>query len=155
TATSLTDIGKRAASIGVASDQFMGLSAAAKRAGVDTDQFAMFLARGSGKIAAGSKDVRTALDAVGLSIADLQGMSPDQQFITEADALARVADAGDRAHLAQQLWGKEFAKMLPVLQIGGGEMQKFVDKQKRMGLALSDTDMDKLMKVRQSMPKVQ
>jgi len=47
-----------------------------------------------------------AFQQLGLNITDLQKMSPDQQFMTIANALANVTDKTQQSALAQAVLGK-------------------------------------------------
>ena len=58
------------------------------------------------------------LDALGLSVKDFEGLNPDQQFNVFADALSGVDDAGQKAALAQEIFGRAGAELLPLLSEG-------------------------------------
>ncbi|QEL18528.1 hypothetical protein [Limnoglobus roseus] len=151
----LSDIGRQAKSIGVAADQFMGLSAAAKGAGIEQDQFSKLLLKGSATIASGSAAAVKGLAAIGLKLSDVQGLSADQQFYKIADGLKGVTDSGTKALVAQELFGKGAYDLLPVLAKGGDGLKSFVAQQKAMGTALSDKDMAAVERARSAMPKIQ
>src|SRR5579883_3429985 len=155
TADSLAAVGRQAKALGVASDQFMGLAKAAKIGGMETEQFYGFMSKMTANLSKGGPDVAAALNKVGLSINDIKDQSPDQQFIKISDALYRTADGGKRAELAQELFGKKFAQVLPIIDKSKGSLQGFIDKQVKLGTALKPVDMEKVMRVKESMPKVQ
>jgi hypothetical protein len=155
TINDLSKVGKQAQSIGVASDQFMGLGAAVKRVGIDTDTFTARLARMSSAISDGTPAASEALKKLGLDAANLKGMSPDKQLLTIADAFKNTGDQGAKASAAQHLFGKSFVDMMPVLSQGGAALQAFIDKQKEMGNALSNKDMDAVQKAKAAMPKIE
>jgi len=141
----LSAVGKQAAALGIASDTFMGLSAAAKQAGVEGEQFGTLLQKAQVKIAEGSPDVQAALSSVGLSLEQLRGKTPDQIFYAVADGMAGVSDQGARALAATKLFEEEGAKLLPVLGRGSAGLKEFVAQQKAMGAALSQSDMDSVL----------
>ena len=58
------------------------------------------------------------LDALGLSVADFEGLNPDEQFKLFATSLSGVEDAGERAALAQAVFGRAGAELLPLLLEG-------------------------------------
>ena len=151
----LAEIGRDAKSIGIASDQFMGLSAAAKNAGVEQKEFGALLQKSSAKIAGGSADAALALSKIGLSISDLKGMSPDQQFYAIADGLSKVQDSGTKAFVAQKLYEEQGLKLLPVLGKGSEALKSFVEQQKKMGAALGDKDMAAIERAKAAIPKIQ
>jgi hypothetical protein len=151
----LADVGKQAKTLGIAADQYMGLSAAAATAGLQQDQFAGLLQKSSAKIAGGSADAAAALKMIGLNISDLKGMSPDQQFYAVADGLKGVEDAGTKAFVAQKLYEEQGLKLLPVLGKGSEKLKEFVEQQKKMGTALSDKDMASVERAKAAIPKIQ
>jgi hypothetical protein len=66
------------------------------------------------KAAAGSKAETEALNELGLSLTDLQGLSPDQQFERIGEALGAIPDPAKRTALAMDLLGKSGTKILPM-----------------------------------------
>lgn len=59
-----------------------------------------------------------ALDNLGLSVEDLQGLSPEEQFMKLAGAIADVEDPSMRSALAQRIFGKAGTELLPMLSEG-------------------------------------
>jgi hypothetical protein len=150
--------GKVAASLGVSSDQFMGLGLAAKKAGVDQEQFAAVLGKMEGKVAqAAAKGGAYAesLSSIGLSAKQVAGMSADQQLLAISTAISTLPDAGQKAAAAIELFGEQGTKLLPMLTQGGAKLQEFADKQKSMGTAIGDGDMEAVSKAAAAIPKVQ
>ena len=66
----------------------------------------------------GLKTATDSLDALGISIASLEGLSPEQQFQAFANALAGVEDASTRAALAQDIFGRSGTELLPLFHPG-------------------------------------
>jgi hypothetical protein len=83
--------------------------------------------------AAGSKTARAAFDAIGVSVSELSGLSPDQQFERIADGLAGISDPGARAAAAMDIFGKSGADLLPLMKDGAKGIQAFRDDAKRLG----------------------
>jgi hypothetical protein len=84
----------------------------------------------------GGADAAESLKALGLSVADLDGLSPDQQFERIGRALAAVTDATTRAALAMKLFGKSGRSLLPML----ADLPALRAEWQRMGIALSGSD---------------
>ena len=63
----------------------------------------------------GSKTATDALSALGLSVDELSGMSPEDQFTMIADAIGDVEDPSKRAALAMQLFGRAGSELLPMM----------------------------------------
>ncbi|WP_298621800.1 hypothetical protein [uncultured Zoogloea sp.] len=60
-------------------------------------------------------DAGRALSELGLKASEVKAMAPDQAFIAIAEAMQEVEDGGGKAALATALFGKEGAKLIPVL----------------------------------------
>lgn len=95
-----------------------GLASAAKLSGTDTDALAgglqklskaMVDAQGGGKL------TTAAFGAIGMSVKDLKGQTPDQTFYDIAMRLVQYADGAEKTALAQALLGKSGANLLPVM----------------------------------------
>lgn len=151
---SLGEIGKQASAIGVASDQFMGLAAAAKMAGVEGEQFGTLLQKGQLRVAEGSADTQQALATIGLSLDQLRGKSPDEIFYAVADGLNGVSDQGTRALVATKLFEEEGVKLLPVLARGSAGLKEFVAQQKAMGTAIGQGDMNGILLAQARMAQI-
>jgi hypothetical protein len=54
----------------------------------------------------------TKLAKLGLTVADLKGMSPDMQFEAIAKAIASIQDPGQKAAMAMEIFGKSGGKLL-------------------------------------------
>ena len=82
-------------------------------------------------------------DDLGLSVASLQGLSPEQQFKTIADAISRVEDPSRRAGLALQILGKSGQKLLPMMMDGAKGIEALQIQADSMGLTISTADAQK------------
>ncbi len=71
--------------------------------------------------ASGSEAAQQTLKSLGLSIADLSKLSPDEQFKLIADRLSMIADPAIRTATAMSVFGKSGTKLLPMLQNGPKE----------------------------------
>lgn len=72
----------------------------------------------------GLKTSTDALDSLGLSMKDFEGLSPEQQFFTLANAIADVEDPTLKAALAQKIFGKSGTDLLPLFDEGSEGMAK-------------------------------
>ncbi|MCA9140812.1 MAG: hypothetical protein KDB00_28770 [Planctomycetales bacterium] len=87
----------------------------------------------------GANSVDT-FDRIGLSLSDLQGLSPEDQMMKIADALNNVSDASTRGALAQQIFGRSGRDLLPLLAEGSAGMRKLTDEAASLGRVLTDED---------------
>ena len=88
----------------------------------------------------GSKSATAALGALGLSIGNLDGLNPDEQFLAIADALAQVENPQIRLGMAMDIFGKNAASVIPLLAQGRDGLEQYMAKAKDMGRVMSGED---------------
>ena len=66
--------------------------------------------------AKGSDHARDTLFQLGLSMADLRKLSPEDQFTLIADRLSKVENTTRRAALAMEIFGRGGTELLPMLE---------------------------------------
>ena len=77
-------------------------------------------------------------DKLGISVQDLEGLSPEEQFWTIANALADVEDATTKAALAQDFFGRAGTDMLPMLAEGTEGIEEMRQEARDLGLVFDD-----------------
>ena len=75
--------------------------------------------------------------ALGISVSELQGLSPEEQFQKVANALAAVDDASTRAALAQRVFGRAGTELLPLFQQGEAGMMALREQAQQLGVVWS------------------
>jgi hypothetical protein len=137
---SLDDMSQRT---GVAVEQLSSLSYAAEQSGSSADD----LEKGIRKMqqtlveaANGSETAAAALAAVGVSVQELQGLSPDEQFRRIATGIAGIKDPARRAAVAMDLFGKSGADLVPLLSQGAAGIREMERRAKALGLVMSTED---------------
>jgi hypothetical protein len=93
-----------------------------------------------GEATAGSAEANQSLARLGLSVGQLQGMSPDEQFRTLADALSRVSSQAERTALATAVFGRGAFDLLPLLNQGGAGIRGLEQDLRDMGGEVSAAD---------------
>lgn len=83
--------------------------------------------------AGGSKTAVAAFDAIGVSVSELQSLSPDQQFAVIAEELSKIEDPGARAAATMDIFGKSGADLIPLMKDGAKGIQSFRDEAKKLG----------------------
>ena len=78
-----------------------------------------------------------ALDALGISVESLQGLSPEEQFQTFANALSQVEDASTKAALAQDVFGRAGTELLPLFAEGEEGMDALRRQAVSLGIVMS------------------
>ncbi|MCC6427320.1 MAG: hypothetical protein IT435_10930 [Phycisphaerales bacterium] len=87
--------------------------------------------------AQGSAGAGKALALLGLTVQDLAGLSPDQQFKLLADRISKVRDPALRAALALEVFGKSGTKLLPLMSEGAAGIETMQEEARRLGLTVS------------------
>lgn len=134
---SLDDASRRT---GVSAEQLSALAFAAEQSGTDMKTLEGGLLRMSKQLSGSaplSDGLQGSLAALGLTLGDLQGKSPDQQFSRIAQAISQVSDPSRQSALAMEIFGKAGAKLLPLLKEGSGGIAAMTEEAKRMGIVMS------------------
>ncbi len=87
--------------------------------------------------AGGSESAQQALAKLGVSAADLAGLSPDEQFKRMADGIARIEDPALRVAVAMQIFGRSGTKLIPLLAEGASGIEALQEQARRLGLTIS------------------
>jgi hypothetical protein len=74
---------------------------------------------------------------LGLTMADLEGLSPEEQFKLIAERLSQVEDASKRAAIAQQIFGRAGTRLLPLMEDGARGIEALQAEARRLGLTIS------------------
>jgi hypothetical protein len=139
------EINKASGRTGIAVESLSALSYAADQSGSSLEELEAALKKMSRTItdaAAGSKGAQEALAALGLSIADLQRLSPDEQFRVLGDRLSRVTDATTKAAVAQELFGRAGTRLLPLLNDGADGIRELERRARELGVTIGQEDAD-------------
>jgi hypothetical protein len=103
---------------GISVEALSELGYAAQISGSDMETLELGIRKMQKTLAAaalGSKAATDALAQLGLTVDDLRGLSPDQQFKLIADKLASIQSPAIRAALAMQIFGRNGTSLLPML----------------------------------------
>ena len=142
-ATMGDEVQKMAARTGVSVESLSELGFAAEQSGTDLESLELGLRRAQQTIAAaagGSQAAQEALAALGLSVQDLVGLSPEEQFKAIADGIARIADPTLKAAAAVELFGRSGTQLLPLLRDGSAGIEAFQQQARSLGLTISGED---------------
>ncbi|HXG09469.1 MAG TPA: phage tail tape measure protein [Gemmataceae bacterium] len=128
---------------GVAVEALSELRYAAEQSGSgaeDLEKGLRTMSRNIIEAARGSVQARQNLARLGLTIADLTGLSPDQQFELIADRLAAIQNPLNRATIAMEIFGRTGASLLPLLSTGAQGIQELRREANGLGLTMSTED---------------
>lgn len=131
-----------AQSLGISIEAYQGLSFAASTAGVEQESLTGALNKFNKTIsaaAAGGKKQAAAFADIGVSVRDANGglKDADKLLLEVADKFAGYSDGAAKAALAQDLFGKAGAKLVPLLNSGSGGITDLTTQAQRLGLVMS------------------
>jgi archaellum component FlaC len=86
-------------------------------------------------IAKGGKTVESAFKAIGTSVKEIRDLSPEEQFAKIMNGLGGIPDAGQRALVGTQIFGKGFKE---IAQLADEDLAALTDNAKTFGLVMSD-----------------
>ena len=109
---------KLRASTGFSVENLQRFQVAGDDAGNTIDQIAAASTRLSDNLVSGGNSTVAALDRLGLNLANIRQLSPDEQFIAISDAIRKIEDPAQQVNIAMDLFGRAGAQILPTLKRG-------------------------------------
>lgn len=88
----------------------------------------------------GMASASDALAALGVSAAELAGLSPEQQFLRLADGIAAIEDPTLRAARAQEVFGRAGTELLGMMEEGSQGIARLRREAQELGIVLSNAD---------------
>jgi hypothetical protein len=90
--------------------------------------------------AGGSKSANETLSELGLTVAQLVNLQPDQQFELFAQRISQIQNPAKRTAIALELFGKSGAQLLPLLNTGAGGIRALREQARKLGLTMGTAD---------------
>lgn len=121
------ELDKMSQKTGVSVETLSTFKVAAKLADISLEDLGKSLIKyqvASSKAATGGKEQAAAFRAAGLSLNDLKNLPVDKQLLKVADSFSTMRDGADKTRIAVDLFGKSGAAMIPLLNMGGEEIEK-------------------------------
>jgi len=140
-------LAKQARSLGLTTSAFQKMSMVAGEAGIESGKLSSMLGlmqRNIIELQKGTKLQTEAFKGLGLSIGDLKGLSPDEQFAKIAKSLDAIKDPARKTAAAMEVFGrsgKDAINMLSDYSAKAAEAAKF---QEEFGIAVSQFDSDQI-----------
>lgn len=130
------EMSKLSQKAGVAVEQVAGLQLAFRQSGLEAGDLQANLGKLNKNIADGS----VAFSAMGLSVKNADGsLKSTRQVLGEvADKFASYEDGAAKARLAQELFGKSGAAMIPLLNGGAQALDEFDSMARKLGLTMDE-----------------
>jgi hypothetical protein len=138
---------------GVAAEELAAYRFAAEQSGSSLEEFERSIRRTQqsiGDLARGVPMMTANFERLGISLADLQGLSPDKQFDLIADRIVDIEDPTRRAAAAIQIFGRGGTAMLPMLE----NLRALKQEAHDLGIVPSDEEVKKAAEVTDAINRV-
>jgi len=138
--------------LGISVERMRAFQRASRIAGIDTEVFSRATTRLVKAIGAAQEEggkARKIFDELGLNVAELADLAPDELFIRIADALSTIPLAGRRLRLASELFGTRQAKVLNTALVVGGNFQHMLEETSRIQGRMSEMDLKRVGRLRE------
>ena len=134
---------KSSAIVGVQIEKLSGLRHATDLSGVSFTQLEGGLNKFNKQVADAAEGVGAGaerFDQLGISLKNTDGSLKDNYTLIEevADALSRMEDGANKSAIAQDLFGKSGAKLIPLLNGGKNGLREFSEEARRLELIISE-----------------
>lgn len=146
-ASTASGIHDMSAKIGISTDAVQGFKFAAEQTGSSLDAVGTAITKMNKNLVGGDKATVGALKEVGLNLADIRSMKPEDAFLAIADAIQRVPDPMVQSHAALTLFGKSAADLLPGMKEGFRGLADSADKMSESTINALDAAQDRWEKL--------
>jgi len=137
---SVDELAKTSRQLGMTAADLQAFRNSASLAGVGSDELTNSLRRLQVNIGnalvKGTGPAKDALDRLGISMKELQGLNAQEQFQKIAEQVAKIPDPAIRASTATELLGKQGPKLLEAAD----SFERMRREAEQLGIALSTTD---------------
>jgi len=137
---SVDELAKTSRTLGMTAADLQAFRNSASLAGVGSDELTASLRRLQvnigNAITKGTGPAKDALDRLGLSMKELQGLNAQEQFQRIAEEVAKIPDPAQRAATATELLGRQGPRLLEA----ANEFERMRREAEQLGIALSETD---------------
>jgi hypothetical protein len=130
TISELSNIGNLAQQFGVSAESLQRIGQVASESGVSIDQVGAAMGRLVRSVQAAQGGTGKQADAfrdLGLSVKELAGLTPEQQFLRLADAVASAADRQKAYSATVDVAGRSAGNLIPILQQGSAALKEQFD----------------------------
>lgn len=146
-----------AKSVGVGAEEFQRLQYVGSQTGVSSDVLATGIKKLNSNLLdmqnGGGKGAREALEAIGLTLEDLEGKSKTQQIGIIGDALQSVGDEAERSALSAKIFGKAAGpQMAQMLAEGASGMAELAAQTQGV---LTEDDIERAKEFQDSIERVE
>jgi len=135
-------IDKQSQALGMSRKAFQEWDYILLQSGASIDDLGLTMKTMSAAITENSADTAAGLSKLGLSAAQLQNMSAEEQFETLVKAFQEMPEGVEKSQLALQLFGRNAQSLMPLLNSASGSVDELRNRAYDLGLIMSDEDVD-------------
>jgi hypothetical protein len=157
TASEIDGLTKSADSLQISTEALGGLHHAVQLTGGSAQLLNTALAtsaRTLGEAAHGAGASAKWIDRMGLSVQDLQAMSPDERFRAYAQGMQSLSTQGERAAASAAIFGDSQGKLLPLLSEGADGIKRLTQEASDLGLTFNRVDAAKVEQANDALTRV-
>lgn len=144
------DLAKLSQKSGLSAEAVSELAHAAKMADIELQSFGnaiRFMQTNLSKIgSADGKEAEQVLTAIGISLADIKDLKPDEQFTLIGAAIKKLPDIEDQTR-AWQFFGKTGLEIAPMFEEGAEGIRKARLEAQQLGKSFSSSDLQRFQEV--------
>jgi uncharacterized membrane protein YkgB len=136
-------VAKMAKRTGLSVETLSELRFVATQTGTEFESLEMAFRKMQRSIYDAGRGLSTQVDALGdlgLTFADLDGLSPEEQFKLLADRISMIEDPTRKAAIAMTLFGRTGTNLLPMFASGARGIEVLQAEARRLGLTMSGED---------------
>jgi hypothetical protein len=141
---SIDALGKLSQQTQISVEALQTFGAIADEAGVGSAEFAKSLRRLTVELGKADLDKENAFTKIGLDIAELKSLKPEETFLAVADALAKISNDAERAAAANEVFGKGGITLLPLINGGADALRRAADEAGRIGGVLTQEQVQRV-----------
>ena len=133
-------LAKLAVRLGATTEALSQLQYVAERSGVEFQTMTQGLQKLTLRVAeaaTGNADAAATFTRLGLSVRDLAGLRPEDQFLAVARAMDGVTNSGERVRVAVKLFEQEGAALLQTMEAGAAGIEALMLEADRLGVTLT------------------
>jgi hypothetical protein len=139
TRKAIDNMAKASARLGISTQSYAAFSLAARKAGSSVEQMQQaltYMTRNIGEAALGNKELAKTFAKLGIDVAKIRDMAPDEQYKILADRISRLGSVSERTSVTMDIFGRSGAGMLNLIAGGANAIEDAARKTQAFGTAI-------------------
>ena len=153
------EIDKESQKLGISAENYQKLSYAMERSGADIEDFkrgTINISKELANVQNGAKGAGSTFAALGVAVKNSDGTmrSTEDVLLDSIDALAAMSDETQRNAYANQIFGKGYQELAPLLNSGADGIKGLMDEAEKYGMVMSNDAVSSSAKFEDSLTKM-